>query len=162
MAGHDLSHIRYQGKGHHSHIQVGIVVSKWNPGITETLYEGAVEVLKSAGLYRDNLFRFDVPGSYELPSAAHMVLSKKSALSGVICLGCVIQGETRHFEFICQAVAQGLVHVGLRHNKPVIFGVLTPDTQAQAEDRAGGKYGNKGEEAAVAFLEMIDLANALD
>ena len=161
MAGHDLSHIRYQGKGHHSHVQVGIVVSKWNPVITETLYEGAVEVLKGAGLYQDHIYRFDVPGSYELSSAANMILSQKPALEGVICLGCVIQGETRHFEFICQAVAQGLVNVSLAHSKPVIFGVLTPDTQAQAEDRAGGKYGNKGEEAAVAFLEMIDLANAL-
>lgn len=161
MTGHDLSHIRYRGAGHHSHVQVGIVVSKWNPSITETLYKGAVQVLKEAGLYQDHLYRFDVPGSYELPAAANLILSQKPSLKGIICLGCVIQGETRHFEFICQAVAQGLVDVSLAHNKPVIFGVLTPDTQVQAEDRAGGKYGNKGEEAAVAFLEMIDLVNAL-
>ncbi len=161
MAGHDLSHIRYQGSGHHGDVQVGIVVSKWNPQITETLFTGAVEVLVNAGLYRDHIHHYEVPGAYELPSAANIVLNHKMGLDGIICLGCVIQGETRHFEFICQAVAKGLVDTSLAHNKPVIFGVLTPDTQQQALDRAGGKYGNKGEEAAVAFLEMVDLAKKI-
>ena len=157
MAGHDLSHIKYQGKGHHGDVQVGIVVSKWNAEITETLYEGCKQVLLAAGIYQDHLFRYEVPGSYELPSASNILLHQAPNLGGIICLGCVIQGETRHFEFICQAVAQGLVDVSIAHSKPVIFGVLTPDTQQQALDRAGGKYGNKGEEAAVAFLEMMDL-----
>ncbi|MEM6628370.1 MAG: 6,7-dimethyl-8-ribityllumazine synthase [Bacteroidota bacterium] len=157
MAGHDLSHITYTGTGHHSQSKVGVLVSKWNPEITEVLYEGVERTLKAAGMYQSHIHRLTVPGSYELPSAANILLHNQPDLEGIIALGCVIQGETRHFEFICQAVSQGLVQVSVKFNKPVIFGVLTPDTQQQAKDRAGGKYGNKGEEAAVAFLEMMDL-----
>jgi 6,7-dimethyl-8-ribityllumazine synthase len=155
--GHDLSGIAYTAGNPHGSDRVVIVVSKWNPPITETLYQGALEVLKAVGLRPENILRYDVPGSYELPSGAAIALGKHYNLDGVICLGCVIQGETRHFEFIAQAVAHGIMRVSLDYKKPVIFGVLTPDSQAQAEDRAGGKYGNKGAEAAVALLEMIDL-----
>lgn len=154
---HDLSGIAYQGDGDHQQDRVVIVVSKWNDGVTEALYQGALQVLLDQGLRPENILRFDVPGSFELPAGAELALSKYPKLDGVICLGCLIQGETRHFEFIAQAVSQGVMRVGLDHRKPVIFGVLTTDTQAQADDRAGGKLGNKGAEAAVALLEMFDL-----
>lgn len=155
--GHDLSHITYKDGLPHQEDVIGIVVSKWNDAITNTLYEGAVFTLTQAGVKAENIHRFNVPGSYELPSGAKMVLEGMKSVDAVICLGCVIQGETRHFDFISQAVADGVIQVGLEYNRPVIFGVLTPDTDQQALDRAGGKYGNKGEEAAVAALEMIDL-----
>jgi 6,7-dimethyl-8-ribityllumazine synthase len=155
--GHDLSHIRYTDGKDHSRDRVAIIVSKWNTEITGALYEGAFRVLIDAGVLSENIRRLDVPGSYELPSGAQIALEQDPALTGVIALGCVIQGETRHFDFISQATADGIMRVSLDYKKPVIFGVLTPDTQQQALDRAGGKYGNKGEEAAVALLEMADL-----
>jgi 6,7-dimethyl-8-ribityllumazine synthase len=95
-----------------------------------------------------------VPGSFELPLAAQWS-AKKKKIDAVICLGCVIQGETRHFEFINQSVAQGIKDVGLKYNKPVIFGVLTTDNMRQAMDRAGGKHGNKGDEAAITAIKML-------
>ena len=154
---HDLSGISYSGGHNHQSDRVVIVVSKWNPEVTEALFEGAVRTLQATGVRDENILRYDVPGSYELPLGADIALQKHPNLDGIICLGCVIQGETRHFEFISQAVANGVMNVGLQYHCPVIFGVLTPDTMQQALDRAGGKYGNKGEEAAVALLEMIDL-----
>ncbi|MEM9985806.1 MAG: 6,7-dimethyl-8-ribityllumazine synthase [Bacteroidota bacterium] len=154
---HDLSAIRYDGDQDHQQDRVVIVVSKWNPEVTGALFQGAKQVLIQEGLRPENILRYDVPGSYELPMGAEMALSKYPKLDGVICLGCLVQGETRHFEFIAQAVAQGIMRVGIDHRKPVIFGVLTTDTQAQAQARAGGDLGNKGAEAAVALLEMIDL-----
>ena len=154
--GHDLSHIRYEGKSYHGTTRVAIVVSKWNDTITEALFEGASAVLRAAGVPSGNIARYDVPGSFELPLGAQIALKKQPGIHGVIALGCIIQGETRHFDFIAQAVADGLMRLNLDSGKPVIFGVLTPDTDQQAADRAGGKYGNKGEEAAVAFLEMVD------
>jgi len=157
--GHDLSGIRYTAGQAHQKDQVAILVSKWNPEITEALKLGALSVLKEAGVEKVEVHY--VPGSYELTTGAQLLLTYKSKLDGVICLGCVIQGETRHFDFICDAVANGITNVSLKHRKPVIFGVLTPDTQQQALDRAGGKYGNKGEEAAVALLEMIDLRRSI-
>ncbi|MEM6343390.1 MAG: 6,7-dimethyl-8-ribityllumazine synthase [Bacteroidota bacterium] len=157
--GHDLSGIRYTAGQPHQQDQVAIIVSKWNSEITEALKMGALSVLKEAGV-ADIQVHY-VPGSYELTTGADLLLTHHSELDGVICLGCVIQGETRHFDFICDAVANGITNVSLKNHKPVIFGVLTPDTQQQAADRAGGKYGNKGEEAAVALLEMIDLRRAI-
>ncbi|MEX2512027.1 MAG: 6,7-dimethyl-8-ribityllumazine synthase [Cyclobacteriaceae bacterium] len=132
----------------------GIVVSEWNDEITESLYGGALETLLKYGAQKENVFRKNVPGSFELPLAAQW-LAKIKEIDAVICLGCVIQGETRHFEFICNAVAQGITEVGLKLNKPVIFGVLTPDNQQQALDRAGGKHGNKGDEAAITAIKML-------
>ena len=152
--GHDLSGIHYRGGKNHSGTKVAIVVSKWNTEITEALFQGAFSVLKEAGVKEINIKRMDVPGSFELPLAALKALESSDA---AICLGCVIQGETRHFEFISHAVADGIMRVGFKTGKPAIFGVLTTESQYQAEERAGGKLGNKGEEAAVAALEMIDL-----
>ncbi len=158
MSGHDLSHITYKAADHsHANDRVAIVVSKWNSEITEVLYQGALAVLIKANLSPDHISLYPVPGAYELPFGAQFALNKQKNLDGVICLGCVIQGETRHFDFISEAVAQGIMRVGLEANKPVIFGVSTPDNMEQALARAGGKYGNKGEEAAVALLEMLDM-----
>lgn len=154
---HDLSGIRYQGGKPHHEDRVAIIVSRWHANITEVLFQGAKQVLLDAGIPQTNILRYDVPGSFELPVAASMILDKRPETDAVITLGCIVQGETRHFEFIAQAVAQGITQVGIEYKKPVIFGVLTPDTDQQAADRAGGKYGNKGEEAAVAALEMLDL-----
>lgn len=150
---------RYAAGQDHGADKVAIIVSKWNPKITEALYQGAFAVLTEAGVDPQNISRYDVPGSFELPSGAAIAISSHRHLDGVICLGCIIQGETRHFEFIAQAVASGVMQLGLVSQKPVIFGVLTPDNQAQAEDRTGGAHGHKGEESAIALLEMIDLKN---
>lgn len=135
-------------------IKVGVVVSEWNDAVTEALYAGAKETLLSYGISSENIIRRNVPGSFELTLGAQY-MAQREDIDAVICLGCVIQGETRHFDFICDAVANGITNVGLNFNKPVIFGVLTPDTQQQALDRAGGKHGNKGDEAAVACIKML-------
>ena len=134
--------------------KIAIVISEWNEEITESLYEGAYHSLIENGLPRENIITAHVPGSFELSLGAQKMASIKG-IDAVICLGCVIQGETRHFEFICQSVAEGLKDVALKYDKPVIFGVLTTDNYQQALDRAGGKYGNKGDEAAITALKML-------
>ena len=136
--------------------KIAIIISEWNEEITDSLYEGAVNTLVQNGIQKQNIIKVNVPGSFELSLGAQKMAQKKN-VDAVICLGCVIQGETRHFEFICQSVAQGLKDVALKFNKPVIFGVLTTDTFQQALDRAGGKYGNKGDEAAITAIKMLDL-----
>jgi len=132
----------------------GIVVSEWNDDVTEALLEGAYRTLIEQGSNKENIIRKNVPGSYELTLGAQFMAREKN-IDAVICLGCVIQGETRHFEFICQSVAQGIKDVSLKFDKPVIFGVLTTDTKQQALDRAGGKHGNKGDEAAITAIKML-------
>ncbi len=139
-----------------SSMTIGIVVAEWNEEITEALYEGAIELLLKHGVSKSNIIRNNVPGTFELTLGAQWLAMKKN-VDAVICLGCVIQGETRHFDFICQAVALGITEVNLKYNKPVIFGVLTTDTKDQAFDRAGGKHGNKGDEAAITALKMLAL-----
>src|SRR6185437_2730121 len=139
----------------------GIVVAEWNADITEALYMGAYESLVEHGALTENIYTYSVPGSFELTSGADILL-KNLHLDAVICLGCVIQGETRHFDFICNAVANGISNVAIKYTKPVIFGVLTTDNQQQAVDRAGGKHGNKGDEAAVTAIKMAYLAETLN
>ncbi len=134
----------------------GIVVSEWNKEITDNLLQGAVETLLEHGVDEKDIYVRHVPGSFELPFGASTLLEKKK-FDAVICLGCVIQGETRHFEFISQAVAHGIMKVSLSEGIPVIFGVLTTDTLQQAKDRSGGALGNKGTEAAVTALKMAAL-----
>jgi 6,7-dimethyl-8-ribityllumazine synthase len=134
----------------------GIVVAEWNFDITEVLYSGAYETLLKYGAKPENIVRTDVPGSFELSLGAQK-LAKKEKIDAVIALGCVIQGESKHFDFVCQAVAYGITEVGLKFNKPVIFGVLTTDNIEQAIDRAGGKHGNKGVEAAVTAIKMLGI-----
>jgi 6,7-dimethyl-8-ribityllumazine synthase len=135
-----------------------IAVAEWNAEITGSLYNGALEKLLEHGVDKDNILSVSVPGSFELTAAAELILNKHPHLDAVICLGCIIQGETRHFDFICDAVANGITQVGIKHNKPVIFGVLTTNDQQQAVDRAGGRHGNKGDEAAITAIKMADLA----
>ncbi|MFD2035084.1 6,7-dimethyl-8-ribityllumazine synthase [Belliella marina] len=132
----------------------GIVVSEWNDQVTGSLYSAAVETLMKHGAKKENIYKKNVPGSFELTLGAQW-LAEIEEIDAVICLGCVIQGETRHFDFICDAVAHGITNVGLKYNKPVIFGVLTPDTMQQALDRSGGKHGNKGDEAAITAVKML-------
>ncbi|MDH5475494.1 MAG: 6,7-dimethyl-8-ribityllumazine synthase [Cyclobacteriaceae bacterium] len=132
----------------------GIVVSEWNDQITEALYSGAIQTLIENGAKKENIIRKQVPGSFELILGGQW-LAQQEEIDAVICLGCVIQGETRHFDFICDAVAQGIKDVNLKYNKPVVFGVLTTDDLKQALDRAGGKHGNKGDEAAFTAIKMV-------
>ena len=134
--------------------RLGIVCAEWNDKITSVLYNGAVSTLKKAGVVSKNIITRYVPGTFELPLAAQK-LAKNPEIDGVICIGCVVQGETPHFDFISQAATNGIMDVGLKFNKPVMFGVLTTNTMQQAEDRAGGKHGNKGEEAAFSLLKML-------
>ncbi|MCC7303124.1 MAG: 6,7-dimethyl-8-ribityllumazine synthase [Bacteroidia bacterium] len=134
--------------------KIGIVVSGWNPGITSALWEGAVQTLLKYGVNQKDILLHHVPGSFELPFGA-MILASKKKTDAVICLGCIIRGETKHFDFIAQACATGIMQVGLTYRKPVIFGVLTTENMEQAMARAGGKHGNKGVEAAITALQLI-------
>lgn len=138
----------------------GIVVSEWNKEITESLFEGACRILLEQGADEDAISRINVPGSFELTIGAGL-LAEKDDFDAIICLGCVIQGETRHFDFICEAVAMGLTQLTVKYNTPIVFGVLTPNTMQQALDRAGGKHGNKGDEAAVTAIKMAALRSSL-
>jgi len=137
-----------------------IVVSEWNTEVTEALKEGAVKTLKEAGAKTEDVLIDYVPGTFELPLGARL-FAENTDVDAIICLGCVIQGETRHFDFICQAAAQGVMQVGLDYGLPVVFGVLTTDNQEQALDRAGGKHGNKGDEAAITAIKMANLSEKL-
>ncbi|MFZ6009318.1 MAG: 6,7-dimethyl-8-ribityllumazine synthase [Bacteroidota bacterium] len=135
--------------------KIAIVVAEWNDDITEALYAGAMAGLITNGIKRSNIMRKNVPGTFELSLGSQRMAEKKD-VDAVICLGCVIQGDTPHFDYICQAVAYGITEVGLKTRKPVIFGVLTTLNKKQALERAGGKYGNKGEEAAITAIRMLD------
>jgi 6,7-dimethyl-8-ribityllumazine synthase len=172
----NLSEYVSSGFGDLSRTRVGIVVSEWNEEITNALFQGAFETLVKEGVEPENIVVKTVPGSFELTIGAQRLLEQynkkikrdfwygrpepkefyQSKLDAVICLGCVIQGETRHFDFICEAVANGITNVSIKYNKPVIFGVLTTNNLEQAKDRSGGKHGNKGVEAAITALKMLN------
>lgn len=134
----------------------GIVVADWNKDITHALYEGCYDTLVKHGAKPENIHTAQVPGAFELPTGAR-ILAGREKLDGLICLGCVIKGETQHDEYINNAVATGLMTLSVSTGKPFIFGVLTPNTHEQAVDRSGGKHGNKGVEAAVTALRMVAL-----
>ena len=136
--------------------KIGVVVSEWNQHITFELMKGCNETLLQHGVNPEDIVISFVPGTFELPFAAKR-LAKENHLAGVICIGCVIKGETKHDEYINHSVAQALQNLNLQFDIPFIFGVLTPNTEQQALDRAGGKYGNKGVEAAVTVLKMTSL-----
>ncbi|KAB7732017.1 6,7-dimethyl-8-ribityllumazine synthase [Rudanella paleaurantiibacter] len=138
-----------------------LVVAEWNEEVTEALFEGAYQTLLNHGAQPDHIIRANVPGSYELTTAANW-LAQRADIDAVIAIGCVIQGETKHNDYINHAVAQGLTNVSLKTNKPVIFGVLTPNTQQQALDRAGGIHGNKGDEAAITAIKMLKLSELVN
>lgn len=137
-------------------MRIGIVVAEWNIEVTGALRDGTIKTLLDNGVTENDIIVKYVPGSFELTFGAQLLCEDKS-IDSVICLGCVIQGETRHFDFICEAVAQGVTNVSLKYNKPVIFGLLTPNTLQQAQDRSGGKHGNKGDEAAITAIKMVSL-----
>lgn len=141
-------------------MKIGIVVSEWNSQITDGLLKGAKETLLKFGLKEQNLFIESVPGSFELALGAKWLLEAHQ-LDAVICLGCVIQGETRHFDFVCHGITQGIVQLSQDTGKPVIFGVLTDNNLQQSIDRSGGKHGNKGDEAAVTAIKMVALRKKL-
>jgi 6,7-dimethyl-8-ribityllumazine synthase len=135
---------------------IGIVVSEWNGHITSRLLEGAVETLMKADVKESALRIKHVPGAFELPLGAQW-FAQDEQIDGIIVIGVVIQGETRHFDFVCSGTTQGIVDVTLKYNKPIGFCLLTDNTEQQSIDRAGGKHGNKGVEAAVTVLKMIGL-----
>ncbi len=142
-------------------MRIGIVVSEWNSEITDNLLRGCLDTLTDCGAMLDSIHIIHVPGSFELPSGAQLLFENKS-LEAVICLGAVIQGETKHFDFVCTATSQGIQNVALKYKKPVIFGVLTDKTVEQSRARSGGALGNKGTEAAITAIKMIQLARELE
>ncbi|NJK87390.1 MAG: 6,7-dimethyl-8-ribityllumazine synthase [Bacteroidales bacterium] len=145
------------GKG----MKIGIVVSEWNDGITFPLLEGAVTTLKKHGVSHEDILVEFVPGSFELTAGARM-MAESEKCDGIICIGCVIRGDTPHFDYICQGVTQGITQLNVLYGLPFIFGVLTTNDLQQAKDRAGGKLGNKGDEAAITALKMIALSRKLE
>jgi 6,7-dimethyl-8-ribityllumazine synthase len=144
-----------------SEMRFGIVVSDWNRDITRALLDGSVNTLKKHGARQENIVIKNVPGTFELTLGAQF-LAEYDDLDAVICLGCVIQGETPHFTYICQGVTYGITQLNLDYNIPFIFSVLTTENYQQAKDRAGGKLGNKGDEAAVTAIKMAALQRSLE
>ncbi|MBE0675726.1 MAG: 6,7-dimethyl-8-ribityllumazine synthase [Bacteroidales bacterium] len=161
MATKDLSSYNPELVPSASEMRFGIVVSDWNNEVTWSLLRGAVSTLEKHGVTPDNIIVRHVPGSFELTLGAQW-LAEYDDLDGVICLGCVIQGETPHFTYICQGVTQGITTLNMEYNIPFVFGVLTTDTLQQALDRAGGKHGNKGDEAAVTVIKMAALQREIE
>lgn len=153
--------ITHAGPTRHRGQRIGIVVSRFNELITERLLAGARACLMDHGVAESDVEVVWVPGAWELPLAAQRLIRSRQC-AAVVALGCVIRGDTPHFEFVAGAAATGLASVATTHDVPVGFGVLTTDTMDQALDRAGGKGGNKGWEAGLAVLEMLDLAGSLE
>jgi 6,7-dimethyl-8-ribityllumazine synthase len=137
-------------------MKFGIVVSEWNHNITGALLEGAVETLVKHGAKEDNIIIRYVPGSFELVAGARM-MAEKTDVDSVICLGCVIKGDTPHFDYVCAGATQGIAELNVRYDKSFIFGVITTNNLQQALDRCGGKLGNKGTECAITAIKMIDM-----
>jgi len=137
-------------------IKFGIVVSDWHHEITDALYKGTYKTLIKYGVKEKNIIKKNVPGSFELSLAARF-FAEYTDIDAIICLGCIIQGETRHFDFICQGVTHGITGLNMSYNIPFIFGVLTTNTLKQAWERTGGKHGNKGVEAAITAIKMVAL-----
>ena len=136
--------------------KIGIVVSEWNKPVTGNLLNGAIQTLLKFGVKKSDIVVEYVPGSFELTYGAKKLIEKTSPDS-VIAIGCVIQGETPHFTFVCDSVTQGITELNILHDIPVIFGLLTTNTLEQAKARSGGRHGNKGDEAAITALKMIAL-----
>lgn len=140
-----------------SEMRIGIIVTEWNNHITDKLLEGAQKELLKNGVSESNITVKRVPGSFELVYAASQ-LAKFGHVNGIIILGCVIRGDTPHFDYICQGVTQGITQLNVEGDVPVIFGLLTVNNNEQAEERAGGSLGNKGEEFALTAIKMVDYA----
>lgn len=150
----NLSEVAVRLPQHLHRYRIALITADWNPEVTHALRDGAIDYLVEQGLEKENLDLHTVPGAFELPLAAKWAATRKD-IDAVICFGCIVQGETPHFEYISQACAQGIMNVNLSTDKPIIFGVLTTLDQQQALERAGGKHGNKGIEAAATALTML-------
>ena len=135
----------------------GIVVSEWNLEVTEGMFQGAFDALKDCGVINDNIVRWNVPGSFELVYGCKRMQQSYDMLDAIIAIGSVIKGETKHFDYVCEGVSQGIKDLNVQGDIPVIFCVLTDNTRQQAIDRSGGKHGNKGTEAAIAAIKMAQL-----
>jgi len=142
-------------------MRFGIVVADWNHEVTNALLDGATTTLKMHGATEKNIVVRHVPGSFELTLGAQF-LAEYDDLDAVICLGCIIQGETPHFNYLCQGVTQGITQLNLEYNIPFIFGVLTTLNLDQALERAGGRLGNKGAEAAITAIKMAALQREME
>ncbi|TKG92849.1 6,7-dimethyl-8-ribityllumazine synthase [Puteibacter caeruleilacunae] len=161
MATKDLSAYDLNSVPSAEKMKFGIVVSEWNYEVTGAMARGAVDTLKKHGALDENIQVKHVPGSFEL-TLGGQYFAEYTDVDAVICLGCVIQGDTKHFDFVCHGVTKGITDLNMTYNLPFIFGVLTTNNQQQAEDRAGGKLGNKGDEAAVTAIKMVALQNEMD
>ena len=154
---HNLSDYDFKSVPDASNMKFGIVVSEWNHNITGALLKGAVETLKKHGAKDENILVKTVPGSFELTFGANQLL-EYTEVDAVIVLGCVVRGDTPHFDYVCMGVTQGVTELNANSDKPVIFGLITTNTMEQAEERAGGRLGNKGDECASTAIKMIDFA----
>lgn len=151
----NLSEYDFESIPDASQMRFGIVVSEWNQPITEALLKGACDTLERHGAQTSNIHIARVPGSFELTFGAKQ-MAERIELDAVIVLGCVIRGDTPHFDYVCSSVTQGITELNLQYNIPFVFGLLTTDNLQQSEDRAGGRHGNKGDESAITAIKMID------
>lgn len=156
MATTNLSHYDKTTIPNASQFRFGIVVSEWNPEITHSMHQGAIDTLLDCGAKQENIVSWDVPGSFELVYGCSKMIESHQ-VDAIIAIGNVIQGETKHFDFVCEGVTQGIVDLNIKHDVPVIFCVLTDNNRQQSIDRSGGKLGNKGVECAVAAIKMAAL-----
>lgn len=140
--------------------KIGIVVSEWNENVTLNLLEGAKQALLDNGVTEENIHVHFVPGAFELPLGSKILL-ESMFLDGVVAIGCVIQGETKHFDYVCEAATSGIAQLNLQYDKPVSFCLLTDNNMQQSIDRSGGKHGNKGTECAIACMKMINMKRTL-
>lgn len=144
-----------------SEMKFGIVWAEWNHSITSALKNGALQTLLKYGAKEENIKIKTVPGTFEL-TLGGQCMAEFGQVDAVICIGCVIQGDTKHFDFICDSVAHGITELNIRHSMPFIFGVLTVNTMEQAIDRTGGKHGNKGDEAAITAIKMLAMKKSFE
>lgn len=155
-AGKNLSEYNKEFIPNGADFKIGIVVSEWNDSITLNLLKGAKEALLDNGVREENIIVRFVPGAFELPLGCQLMI-ENTDVDGVVAIGVVIQGETKHFDFVCSGTTQGIMDLNLKHNKPVAFCLLTDNNIQQSIDRSGGKHGNKGTECAVACMKMVGL-----
>jgi len=160
MATKNLSEYDLNSVPNAKEMKFGIVVAEWNYQITGALAQGAIDTLLKHGALEENITVKHVPGTFELTLGGQF-MAEYNDIDAILLLGCVIQGETRHFDFICQGVTHGVTQLNLENNIPFIFGVLTTENEQQALDRAGGKLGNKGDEAAVTAIKMVALQQSM-
>lgn len=157
----NLSHYNKEEIPNGADFKIGIVVSEWNYDITGNLLKGAKQAFLDNGVKAENIIIKHVPGTFELPLGCQMLLEADEDIDGVVAIGSVIQGETKHFDFVCDGATQGIKDVNLKYNTPVAFCLLTDNHIQQSIDRSGGKHGNKGIECAIACMKMIALKKSI-